>query len=540
MDAYKKPLIIGIIIYATVLTVLGITHGLPNTFPADENGIIKTTLRLPIDNFNPHLYYHPALTFYIYLIPFGLFYLLHSLINFDFSPLSFALMFFKTPHVFFLIGRLTAALIFCGSIYFCYRCLQKVCSSVAIQLGLTLLFAVNPLLIHNHHFALTDAVYLFTSILVIYCFFSIHERPSRKELIFAGLLCGLSLSSKFNAVTLPFMFVCYLFSIRQSLKKCFIDILVFGIMIATIFIILNPYFFIHFQQALSEVERQSNVLTGTGMQDLFSFIVSTFNMAIKYFNPVICLLILTSFIYGLLQRKNKKIVCLALYMIFCSLLILEHNKYFYPRYFFPLFPPAYILMGFLLNTLHKRHRKTIIIFAVVIALSAIYNSALCIQEDLNLLKKNRLTETYHWVQNNIHSGSLILTDLHKLHLPETPEGLKKRWFLAKKFNTYKIKYYELEYLAAKRDDRKRFNIQYVYKFEGFAANTVKLEEFMQTESAISKRSFEQNPNLLRQHDYLITTLDFKLPMAKYGMLLKTFDGIKVYKIIKKQPGENID
>jgi hypothetical protein len=234
---------------------------------------------------------------------------------------------------------------------------------------------------------------------------------------------------------------------------------------------------------------------------------------------------------SLINPKDKKTFCLGLYTLSCFVLVVWH-RYYYDRYFFPLFASCYVLLGIFLNNLiEKKYLSTKFVIGIFV-LSTIYNIWLCTKQDLGLLKQSPRTQAYYWVQNNIKNGSSILTNLHNLHLPETPSCIENRLKLAQRHKTYKLTYYKLQHQASLRSKIPRYNIKFVYDFSTVGIIAPQKDEFVATEDAFSHKEIEKNPDLLKQYEYFITdgAVNFNITGDRYFTLLKEFGEIHVYSI----------
>lgn len=521
----------GIILCAFGLLVTGITYGFPVSFHADENGIVKTALRLPVDRFDPHAYYHPSLTYYVLLVPIGLLYIVISLWNGNFSPHLFGLYFFEKPHFFFFTARLFTALLFCCTVYLLFLSLKKVVSKNRLIFGISALFAFNPALIENHHYALTDSVGICTTALALLYFLSL-EKINYTSSLYSGLLAGLALSAKFNALFIPCMYVLFFLLDRKKEHNIFFIIGIFGASAATVFIVLNPYFFINFQQAVSEVQRQGEVLKTAGPVNIVQSIAAPLVLLSDSFNPVVFLLMLCSVFRALLRPGDTKMFCLGLYVCMGFMFFSRYDRYPYIRYYFPLFLPLYLLVAVFLENSTVKYKRLARLGIFIIFISFSLSAIQSFRDDLHLLEEKPETAAHKWVLNNIASRKKILTNIHKLHLPETPEYIQKRLHLAELHNTYKRTYYKYLYEASLRATSPRYEVQFFMEKATYAQNTVKLDEFYASEDALDKKELIADQSLMQKFDYLIVDAGGREGFTLDGaaQLLKSFDNIMIYKL----------
>ena len=532
-EYFPSVVLCGIIAGAACLALIGITHGFPVIFHADENGIVKTALRLPVDKFDPHAYYNPALTYYLLLLPLGFFYVIVSLRHGSFSPHEFALFFFEKPHLFFLSTRIFTVCLLCASIVLLFRLVRSVGVRPSVALCTIACFAFNPAVIENHHYTLTDSTGLLCSIATFLYFFTMQGINSKTSALF-GLCAGLAISAKYNYMGLLGMYIFYCLIERCEFQKKIFWIFAALATTAIVFAALNPYIFIRFTQAIEEIKRQSQVLTINAPCTTLRFYTGPLMLLSSAFNPLMVVCMIVAFLAALIRPQCKRLFCVAVYVGISFFLFARHNWYGYIRYFFPLFPALFLLMAVWIEE-YARRSVPLNVCAIVFLLASSGHSAFqSIQFDRELLKPNLTAAAHAWITANIEPGAKILSNVRRLQIPETPENLKKRLQLAELHKTYKQTYYRYQYEAALRSKTPRYNVQYFYDKQTYAPNTVKLDEFYATEDAVDKSDIIAHPEMLHDFDYIIATPDGVEGIDLNGKATEVarFGNTTIYKILK--------
>jgi hypothetical protein len=170
---------------AAVLRFRGIGFGLPQTFARpDEETIASITGRLLRVGPNPEFFRYPTLFMYVMAavdrLRFG------SVAAIDESSV-------------YLSARMVAALLGTATVPLLFIAARQFTSTAAALLGAALC-AVAFLHVRDSHFGVTDVPATF---MIVAAFTAIalgpFERPTRRNVAFAGVLCGLAASTKYNA-----------------------------------------------------------------------------------------------------------------------------------------------------------------------------------------------------------------------------------------------------------------------------------------------------------------------------------------------------
>src|SRR5215831_1418252 len=113
MQPFTKwsPIILSaILVLALSVRLVGITWGLPYVFNPDEARIVNHALAFGTGDLNPHDFIYPSLYMYILFFVYGMSYVFGWLAGVFSSTDDFVRLFFNDATLFYLPGRLIAAL----------------------------------------------------------------------------------------------------------------------------------------------------------------------------------------------------------------------------------------------------------------------------------------------------------------------------------------------------------------------------------------------------------------------------------------------
>ncbi|NOX38630.1 MAG: glycosyltransferase family 39 protein [Calditrichaeota bacterium] len=191
-----------LVLFGTALAVrlIGITYGLPVTYNSTEYFIAKHALSMGARHTLEPLYFiYPTLFTYLMAITYGMYFFAGLLGGRFHSPEDFALEFLIQPGNFYLLGRLVVAVIFILGLFYAYRALRLFLEPrSALFFTLMLLFSYN---LQFYTFWMVPDALLFTGTLVVFYYILKWQKMGvrTREVLWAGLICGLTLSAKYNA-----------------------------------------------------------------------------------------------------------------------------------------------------------------------------------------------------------------------------------------------------------------------------------------------------------------------------------------------------
>lgn len=292
-----------ILIIAALLRFVGTNPGY-NQFHADEGISYSAAVSMIKDkNLDPLRYDYPALIpeinylfFRIVFIPlkwvqyYGthIFDIVDGYINFPLSPVAKNTVFqvyvlgdrnLNALHW----GRYVTAFFSLLNVLLVYflakKLFEKKLGRQASFIGLLAAFLLtfNFKSVVNSHIGLPDIYNSFFVLLSFISCLNLYQKPNRKNYLLTGFVVGLSFSTKYQIFAVfPFVLTHLFLSFEKShinFKKLFdINFIVSLVLIPLTFIILNPYFFVHFNEAVKIVKGVSlKYGMGTNQLNLYPF-----------------------------------------------------------------------------------------------------------------------------------------------------------------------------------------------------------------------------------------------------------------------------
>jgi len=454
-----------IILIAFVLRVWGIWFGLPYLYQSDEPYEVLRALRLGMGQFD---FSRTAKGGYFYLLflEYGVYFVVLKLLNVVKSSLDFAYLFIREPWSFYLMGRITTAVIGTATVFFTYRLGAKTFGKTAGAAAAAFL-AVDMLHVSNSHYATVDVPLAFTVTLSLFFAVRILESPRTGNYLGAALFTGLAAMTKLPGVLVCIpVFLAHFYAVRNGGGKIR-DILFgkrflfYGFLSAVVFLAGNPGFVVEFGKTLSGVLRifgaSGKPLTFVDTGELrpppnrFLYYLNAFGTSLGWPLFAICVL---GFLYAAWKRKKADVLFLSFLSVFFLVLALsKHPFLYYERYVIPLIPPLVILAArFLKETLERAAAgKAPAVLAAACTLLVLWPAVGSAWEDLRISFKDTRTYAKEWIEANIPEGSKILiegsrTTVSRMTVPlrNSPENLRRSIELYKKTDPGKARYFELE------------------------------------------------------------------------------------------------
>lgn len=441
-----KYLVIGIIILAATLRLVGIIPGYPPYHP-DEGmsysqavGIIKEH-SLDANGYSLH-YAYPglipivnAVSFETVFIPLS--WLKYYLVNFGkvidgVVPILFSGKEYDRIFQLYILGnreinalywgRITAALFGIGVVYLTYH-FSKVLFNKRIGLISALLVAINYRQVLNSHFDLPDIYNAFFLLFSLICSYSIVIRPTIKNYLLAGIFAALFFSTKFHFYAFLPLMLAHLFTInsKDNIFRQLINSKIFisGLVLLLMIFILNPYHLIHWEETIVQLTLVTNrYAVGTK-------ILNTYPYSYLYFigiGKLTSLSIIIGFILMLVTRFKKFLYLTSVIIPFFFIVTYYTNGGFYTRNFVTITPvllifPAYLIC-FLFGLISKRLGKWIaypalLVLLILLGAENLPNSMVVAKE---YSKPWNIDILSSWLTGNMEKGSRIAAEM-SVNLP---------------------------------------------------------------------------------------------------------------------------
>jgi len=239
-----------IIVISAGLRFWSISYGLPATYNSTEYFLVKHALSLGARKTLEPLYFiYPTFYLYFLAILYGLYFLIGAVIGWFAGPADFAVQFLLHPEIFYLLGRAVSAVCIITSAVIVYKSCRIYLSSFWAFL-VTLIF-INSLTIFDYTFWMVPDAFLVlgTSLVCYFILKGFRERLSKREIIFASLLSGVTVSSKYNAgfLALGWLVYIYFFSTEDKRFRIPYTLLAFAMLMLGFFI-GSPFWILSFSK----------------------------------------------------------------------------------------------------------------------------------------------------------------------------------------------------------------------------------------------------------------------------------------------------
>lgn len=441
MENRAPKIMFFIIALSFCLNIYGLYWGLPQMWHPDEAAwnVVPALQMLRTRDFNPHFFVHPS--FHLYLLgaifaPYVLFLKLTGAIR-EAAPFIKDYPSFIT--VIFILGRLLSAILASATVYLIYLMTRKLYKNALAGVYSAAFLAVTMAFVNLAHFATTDITLIFLVVLSLYIALLIVEDASiapRYYIIF-GLVCGLAVSTKYNAVFIIIpAFLTLIFDAANSrgfkIKLLYRYIfnkkaLALFASFAAGFLAGTPFSVLAFGAFLQDIIFQFFTRSGyKGFQDARPGYVMTLIHLYASGGALFFVLSVFGFIYGIwdaitAKRKSFWIIFSFIFIYGVSLCL---NKVSALRYVVILLPFLNIFNGAALYAfLNIKYIPRFISCAIVLIIfvySFLFSACACFK-----IKYDSRYAAGDWIKNNINSKAFIeVYDRPLGYLPDIPAFYK--------------------------------------------------------------------------------------------------------------------
>lgn len=324
-------------------------------------------------------------------------------------------------------GRLVTALFGMGVVFLSFF-LGKSLFNKNVGLISAFLVSINYKEVLNSHLGLPDIYNAFFLLAATLGAVYLWEKPTSKKYIFTSLLVGLSFSTKYQLFALlPLAFVHIDLAhnqekIRNKIKHLFRwEALLVPLIVALLFVILNPYHIVNFQETLNQVHNVS-LKYGIGQKSFYLYPYAyLYHIGI---GQITSILILLGIILGIWKFPKKSLLLLLVIIPFFSVMTYYSTGGFYTRNFVTIIPVLLIFAGLTLSKLmtvkfNKFHYLILFLVLTLTAKENLVNSIVVTQEYTKPWNYQVLAE---WIDQNIPNGSKVAA-ISSVPLPD--EGISR-------------------------------------------------------------------------------------------------------------------
>jgi 4-amino-4-deoxy-L-arabinose transferase-like glycosyltransferase len=196
---WDLALLAVIIVSALAVRLLGICRGLPYVYYSDESLIVNHAMAFGTGDLNPHSFIYPSLYMYVLFVIYGLSYMAGWVLGMFHSTNDFVRLFFADATLFYLPGRLIAALSGIVSVGVVYLFGRRAYDTRVGLIGAAFLaFAV--LHVTFSHFVKTHVPAGMLVIIALYLAWRIYcGKAGWSNYLLAGVVAGLAASTIYHA-----------------------------------------------------------------------------------------------------------------------------------------------------------------------------------------------------------------------------------------------------------------------------------------------------------------------------------------------------
>lgn len=234
---------------ALLLRVGGLRYGLPYLYHPDEPTNIQVSLNLLQNgSLKPDYYFYPSLLFYLNSFVLSIYYKVglflnifssvHDLPRIEIVHLGMGIV--SKPSMILVCRGLSAIISWLGVVV-CLECSHYLFNEWYNKLIALVCIIFSPLVLWVSHFAVPDVLLLFFNTALIFFALFIFEKGFLRYYLGAGILLGLAISSKYNAVIFA-VTILIAHGFRVGFKRIFNWSIFFAFLTCVLtWLVLNPY-----------------------------------------------------------------------------------------------------------------------------------------------------------------------------------------------------------------------------------------------------------------------------------------------------------
>ena len=482
-----NKILLGIVVLAILLRVIGITHSFPFIFHPDEPTVVRSALGIRF-NANPGHFDWPH--FFIYQNYF--LYMLFSKVRDVLSTIglravvsSIAPIVWDDNLVFYLLTRLFAALLGAFTTVPVYLTAKNLFGGKAGYFA-PLAMAITPFHVWHSHYSLIDVPMTFWAAFAMYFSTKILKEEPLKNYLLAGLFIGFAASTKYNGGLLALMVPLAHFYRVRKLDKSVLTLIYSGLAAFIGFTLGTPFFlldfgtFIRTDNARGALWQFTNVGKLALGEHLISFPKVFFTVLFEDLGYTFTAVFVGFFVYLLIDRiffKKLKVANSVLFFYAVSIFLIYYISGFEKtrsHYFLLICPFVAVIVGcfskFLFDVLVNKKLAYLficIIFTVPFMFS-LKNMVIFSRKDTRVL-------TYEWLLSNVKENDYLVYDssqfdpvLEKFKANEKTKGYQKAEEL-KKVNSSGYIIYNYE-----NEDSSVDGYKMVYQIDNYLRNGPKI------------------------------------------------------------------
>jgi hypothetical protein len=427
----SRILLTAVVGTALALRLWGLTYGLPYDLTADEPHQIVQALKIGAGEGGPlvrmwHTIGKGGLD-YLLFFEYSALYAFWWLAGRVQGPTDFALQYLTNPTAFYVVGRVTVAVLGALStlavFYVGRRMYDERIGLAAAFVGAVAYYPTSVSHVINVHVPMTSALWAGIATYLLY-----ETSGRRRHLVTAGLLCGAAIALAYSAaVGLLMLLVALLFVPVRANDRThrLTDAVILGGGAIVSVALMSP-----------------DLLTGAGL--LFQNFVATsasaptaadtrsaidsvtilqphdwFGVAQLLFTPD-NLLTTTAAVIGMIAgvvSRERWTILLSAATVFFILLISASNRGLQEAYLLPVIPAVWLLAGRGVAAVSRRRAPVMIAGVAAIAAASLFFT---VREDLMLMTPDTRVLAKQWIESHVPPGSKILMDGMRFRFVQSP------------------------------------------------------------------------------------------------------------------------
>jgi Dolichyl-phosphate-mannose-protein mannosyltransferase len=459
----KKTTILAVILLAGVaLRLWGLGYGLPETLHPDEPIVVNHALAFGTGDLNPHFFIVPPFCSYLLFACYTVFFVVGKLFGTFSDTAGFALLFFKDPTIFYLIGRMVLGVI-PGSvgIWIGYRLYRNLFPGEGAICAAAIISAAFVCVI-NSHYAYLDNMLMLTVLLVYLSLTRLMKNPCVKTYLLAGILFGLAVGVKYNAAVLIVACGAAHMAAGQekgwSLKNIIFNrlLIIAGAAAICTFIISNPFSILDWQNFSGTIfggirhgvmgwgyHIKYSLFQGIGMPLTITGIIGCFAIMIR-------------------EGKWRGLFFISFPVTYYLHLVFASQRF--ARYVVPLVPflaigAAYLIFEVLLVNKNGVFKRIAIGSLLIILIAPTLSKA--VKADILFSTKDTRVVAADWIHQNIPPGTHFAVDSTSFRprIKQSKEQLLEKYgFVEKQEGMGELKNKKLEFMLKTLEDVETYNV----------------------------------------------------------------------------------
>ncbi|MCX6031979.1 MAG: glycosyltransferase family 39 protein [Chloroflexi bacterium] len=458
--------LIAILVLALALRLWSIDFGLPYAYHIDERSYVIGALNLGQGEING--YPQQVGLVNVLIGEYVGYYLVGRLAGLFASAQDFARAYYTDPTVFYLLGRLTSAVLGVVSCWAVYL-LGKELRNRLVGLAAALLVAVNFLHVRESHFTTPDVAQALGFTMVALLCLKTLKSGRLRTLYMASFLGGVVIAWKWASfpLILPLIFVAWQAGAGRSFLAVFKRWLICGLLVLVGFAVFSPQLLLFPAPYIEWAKR--DYITGS-VGGYGGFLIDTVPGWLFYLKAswiglgvlglALALAGLILWTYRLLWLRNRQIAVPLLLFVGYFLLMASSRRYFV-RYAVPMAPFLALAVADAVNWASERwsagsRRGVAAALVALVLLAAVQPTMAAARANILWAREDTRTLAKRWIEQNIPEGAKIATDwmVHGVPLAtsDVPSPYSSRTYQVTEVNGLGLSDHPVEFYRAEGFD----------------------------------------------------------------------------------------